>query len=140
MWVLIMALAGWFGSRRSRFRSTMLGGIVGIEYLLGVLFALIALQAPLGIPVWLIGLAPTAILIPIVVVMRNKMSGSGETMEATPNECWKGAIFYYNQNDPVLCVERRDGLGYTFNFANPWSWVLLAGFAGVIASGGFVLG
>lgn len=138
-WVLIMALAGWFGSRRSRSRPVVLGFVVAIEYLFGLLFALIAVQAPLGIPVWVIALAPTAILIPLVTVMRNKMSEPREPMDPTPNECWKGSIFYYNRDDAALFVEKREAFGYTLNFANYWSWVLLLGLALVIASAPFVL-
>jgi uncharacterized membrane protein len=138
-WFLIMALAGWFGSRRSRSRSVMLGGVIAIEYLLGLLFALIAVQALLGIPVWVIALSPMVILIPLIIVMTNKMSEPREPMDPTPNDCWKGGIFYYNPNDAALFVERREGLGYTFNFANRWSWMLLLSLALVIASAPFVL-
>jgi len=138
-WMLIMGLAGWFGSRRSRSRPVMLGGLIAAEYLMGVMFALITLQAPLGIPVWVIALWPLAVLIPLIIVMTNKMAEPREPIDPTPNECWKGAIFYYNPNDPALFVEKREGLGYTFNFANYWSWVLLLGLALVIASGPFVL-
>ncbi|HEY0543777.1 MAG TPA: DUF1648 domain-containing protein [Pyrinomonadaceae bacterium] len=28
-----------------------------------------------------------------------------------------GGLFYYNPDDPALIVEKRDGLGYTYNFA-----------------------
>jgi uncharacterized membrane protein len=138
-WLLIMALAGWFGSRRLRSRPVMLGGMIAIQYLLGMLFTLIALQAPLGIPVWVIALSPMAILIPLILVMTDKMSEPCEPMDPTPNECWKGSIFYYNPNDAALMVEKREGLGYSFNFANHWSWLLLLGLALVIASAPFVL-
>jgi uncharacterized membrane protein len=138
-WILITALAGWFGSRRSRSRSVMLGGMIAVEYLLGLLFALIALQSPLGIPVWVIALSPMAILIPLIIVMTNKMGELWEPMDPTPNECWKGDIIYYNPNDAALFVEKRDGLGYTPNFANLWSWVLLLSLALVIASAPFVM-
>jgi uncharacterized membrane protein len=138
-WFMIMALAGWFGSRRSRSRSVMLGGMMAAEYLVGLLFALIAVQPLLGIPIWVIALAPMAILIPLVVVLINKMSESGTPLDPTPNECWKGAIIYYNPNDAALFVEKRDGMGYTLNFANSWSWVLLLGLALVIASAPFVV-
>jgi len=138
-WVLVMALAGWFGSRRSRFRTTMLGAVIAVEYLLGVLFSLNAVQAPLGIPAWVILLATMAILIPLIIVMRNKIREPGGPMDATPKEGWKGRVFYYNPNDAALVVERRVGLGWTFNFANPWSWVLLLGLALVIASARFAL-
>jgi uncharacterized membrane protein len=139
VWLLIMALAGWSGSRRSRSRSVMLGGVIAIEYLMGLLFALISVQALLGMPAWVIVLSPMAILIPLIIVMVNKMSEPSEPMDPTPNECWRGAIFYYNPNDAVLFVEKREGFGYTLNFANRWSWVLLLGLALVIASAPFVL-
>ena len=139
-WFLIMALAGWFGSRRSRSRPVMLGGVIGIEYLFALIFALIPLQAPLSIPVWVIVLSPMAILIPLITTMTNKMSEITEPVDPTPNECWKGAILYFNPNDAALVVQcRHQVFTYTFNFANPWSWVLLLGLALVIASGPFLM-
>jgi len=138
-WVLILALAGWFGSRRSRSRSVMLGGMIAVEYLLGLVFGLISVQALLGIPVWAIALAPMAILIPLVIVLTNKMSEPWEPMDPTPNECWKGDVLYYNPNDAALFVEKRDVLGYTLNFANPRSWLLLLALALVIASAPFIM-
>jgi uncharacterized membrane protein len=139
-WVLIMTLAGWFGSRRSRSRSIMLGGTIAFEYFFALLFALFAVQALLGIPAWVITLSPIAILIPLITVMRNKMSEITEPTDPTPNECWKGAIFYYNPNDAALLVQcRHQTFTYTLNFGNPWSWVLLLGLALVIVSAPFVL-
>lgn len=31
---------------------------------------------------------------------------------------WKFGVFYYNPNDPSMFVEKRIGIGWTFNFAN----------------------
>ena len=45
--------------------------------------------------------------------------------DATPDAAWKGGLIYYNPNDPALLVERRMGIGWTFNMANRWSWVIL---------------
>jgi len=136
---LIMAVAAWFGARRSRTRPVMLGGMIAAEYLLGLLFALITLQAPLGIPVWVIALAPVAILIPLIIVMVRKMTEPWEPMDPTPNECWKADIFYYNPNDAALFVEKRAGLGFTLNFANRWCWVLLLCLVLVVVSARFVV-
>jgi uncharacterized membrane protein len=36
-----------------------------------------------------------------------------------------------NPEDPALLVEKRFGFGWTLNFANPMSWVLLAAIVGV---------
>jgi uncharacterized membrane protein len=46
--------------------------------------------------------------------------------ESTPDSCWRGGIFYVNPDDPSLFVSKRFGIGYTMNFGNPWSWVVLA--------------
>ena len=43
-----------------------------------------------------------------------------------PDHCWKAGIFYVNPDDESLFVPKRSGLGYTLNFAHPWSWVVLA--------------
>jgi uncharacterized membrane protein len=138
-WLSIMALASWFGARRSRSRSVMLGGVIAVGNLLAVLFALIAVQPVLGMPVWVIVLAPMAILIPTIVLMVNKLNEPSDPPDPTPNERWKGGIIYYNPDDAVLFVEKRDGFGYTLNFANPVSWVLLLSLALVIASAPFVI-
>jgi len=72
-------------------------------------------------------------------IMTKKWSEPSEPMNPTPNECWKANIFYYNPNDSALFVEKREGLGYTFNFANRWSWGLLLGLALVAATAPFIL-
>jgi uncharacterized membrane protein len=103
------------------------------------LFALIALQPVLNLPGWVIPLSPIAVLVPLIVVIVRKLSEPADQVDATPNECWRGGIFYYNPNDAAMFVEKREGFGYTFNFANPWSWVLLLGLMFVVASTRFVL-
>jgi uncharacterized membrane protein len=42
-----------------------------------------------------------------------------------PGKGWNG-VFYFNPDDPALLVPKRFGIGYTLNFGNPWSWVVLA--------------
>jgi len=38
---------------------------------------------------------------------------------------WRYNIFYYNKNDKRLLVPKKFGYGWTFNFANPLSIVIL---------------
>ncbi|WP_284036999.1 DUF1648 domain-containing protein [Neobacillus sp. 114] len=38
---------------------------------------------------------------------------------------WKGGLFYYNRNDPSVFVEKRFGIGYTLNFANPIGYLII---------------
>ena len=52
----------------------------------------------------------------------------------TPDDCWKAGIIYVNRGDPSLFVRKRLGIGYTLNFGNPWSWVVLAGIILLIAA------
>ena len=39
---------------------------------------------------------------------------------------WRGGAFYCNPQDPAIMVEKRIGFGWTFNFARPASWLILA--------------
>ena len=41
------------------------------------------------------------------------------------DEYWMGGMFYMNKNDPSIMVEKRFGVGWTLNFANPISWIVL---------------
>ena len=43
------------------------------------------------------------------------------------DQYWVAGGFYVNRNDPRLLVEKRSGLGWTFNFAHPISWWLTGG-------------
>jgi uncharacterized membrane protein len=48
-----------------------------------------------------------------------KAPDSAPVGDRTPDECWKLGVFYFNPDDPVLFVEKRFGIGWTLNFANP---------------------
>ena len=37
----------------------------------------------------------------------------------------RSSLFYFNRNDPALFVEKRFGIGWTVNMANPRSWFFL---------------
>ena len=70
--------------------------------------------------VWII-LAPVLLLGVLAVLV----SISAGTQKPPPEDGWKG-IFYYKPDDPALFVPKRYGIGYTLNFGNSWSWVVLA--------------
>jgi uncharacterized membrane protein len=44
----------------------------------------------------------------------------------SPDKCWKSGIFYVNPDDPAIFVQKRYGIGYTLNFGNRASWVVVA--------------
>jgi hypothetical protein len=57
--------------------------------------------------------------------MRRSASLDTSPGDRSPDERWKWGIFYYNPDDPAFLVEKRMGFGWTFNFANAWSWVFI---------------
>jgi len=55
------------------------------------------------------------------------LAGPGSLERAAPTEGWIGGMIYYHPQDPSLIVEKRIGIGWTFNFAHPitWLWMVL---------------
>ena len=52
---------------------------------------------------------------------RREVHGDG-----TPDHAWRvGGLYYVNPHDPAMWVENRFGLGYTLNFGNWRSWLLI---------------
>ena len=49
-----------------------------------------------------------------------------ETNGLADNTHWFGGLFFVDREDPSVMVEKRFGLGYTFNYGN-WKAVLLVG-------------
>jgi uncharacterized membrane protein len=51
-----------------------------------------------------------------------------------PDACWKGGVFYYNPDDPVLMVPLRTGIGQSFNYARPSVWIV----SGILTTAGIL--
>jgi uncharacterized protein DUF5808/uncharacterized protein DUF1648 len=115
----------------ARFRHANLRMIVAMGWTLAALFGVLALNPYLAggdtlvVPAWLMVGAVLAVtagfLWPIIRISQESGSGS----DGTPDECWKFGQIYYNPNDPALMVEKRFGVGYTINFGNRASWLLI---------------
>jgi uncharacterized membrane protein len=84
-------------------------------------------------------LLPLAILIPVLAYWAHQSNRPRDPIDPTPNECWRGGLIYHNPNDAALFVQRRDGMGFTINFGNRWSWALCAGLLLVLVSGPLVM-
>jgi uncharacterized membrane protein len=78
------------------------------------------LNLPMPPPLWII-LAPIFVLAALSLLMPLL----AKDQKTPPDEGWRG-VFYANPKDPSLFVRKRFGIGYTLNFSNPWSWVVLA--------------
>ncbi|MDQ0175431.1 DUF1648 domain-containing protein [Bacillus chungangensis] len=65
-----------------------------------------------------------------------KVGTAGEHTETHPVEgisdfdddlYWRAGIFYFNKNDPSIFVEKRFGVGWTINLANPIGYLIIFG-------------
>jgi uncharacterized membrane protein len=84
-------------------------------------------------------LGPLALLLPAIAYAVHESNKPHDPIDPMPNECWKGGIVYYNPNDAALFVQRRDGIGFTINMGNRWSWAMYGGLLLALASMPFVL-
>jgi uncharacterized membrane protein len=119
------------GGSRMRFLEVNLWLMLAVQWVTAGMFVIIALT-PLGIPFAKWGIAGLSFGLAIVVigsiVYMAKIQRDPDLAETdnTPDECWRwGGQVYYNPNDSAMMVEKRMGLGYTFNFGHRMSWVFL---------------
>jgi uncharacterized membrane protein len=65
-----------------------------------------------------------------------RLNGRGAATTSVVNRdddrYWKGGLIYVNRGDPAVVVPRRFGIGWTFNFAHPLAWLILAAIVGAI--------
>ena len=133
-------------SSRKRAIATLL---LWLEYLLALTFAPLALTPLLQSPNLARGtrrqhrcdqraLGPILLIVLFLVryssVLNVSDRGAEEAGDGMPigdrtdDRNWKWGLIYYNPADPALWIERRFGIGYTFNFARPSAWWVLGGF------------
>ncbi|MGE7949990.1 DUF1648 domain-containing protein [Lysinibacillus sp. NPDC093688] len=48
-----------------------------------------------------------------------------EVMDVDEDRYWKGGLIYVNRQDPSVFVEKRFGVGWTMNFANPRGYIVI---------------
>jgi uncharacterized membrane protein len=82
---------------------------------------------PVPPPIWII-LIPIILLGALTVLLLIFARG-----KRPPDDAWKG-MFYSNREDPAVFVPKRYGFGYTLNFGNPWSWVVLVLILGAVVT------
>jgi uncharacterized membrane protein len=140
---LLFMLMGWgilYWSRRAsttegrRFRRLTVQLIVVAGYLVAAQ-AWLALLGP-GRANRLAGAGLVIVAVYLVLMIRAlRRAAATPAGDRTPDACWKLGIFYFNPADPAVFVAKRFGVGYTFNFASRWSWLMLAALLVVVAAG-----
>lgn len=53
-----------------------------------------------------------------------RSQGSETIIKRDDDKYYKLGSFYFNPKDPSLMVEKRFGIGWTFNFGNPLAWLI----------------
>ena len=102
-----------------------MGVFITLGWMLTVLIPGLALGPLVKLPAPALVAPAMAIILSSVIYLIKKARNARGPLDPTPNECWKGGIVYYNPNDPVIFVGRRDGAGFTLNMGNPWSWAVM---------------
>ena len=52
----------------------------------------------------------------------------GIVINRDDDQYWKYGVFYINRSDPAIILEKRAGIGWTLNFGQPLSWVIIISF------------
>ncbi len=132
-WSRRISTTGAGAAAEHHFRGRIVQLLIVTEYFL-VCPAWFALFHPAVAAVNLWGLALLAVMVAFTVsLVRGWQGGSRATVtsgaapmgDRTPDACWKWGLFYFNPADPAILIEKRFGIGYTLNFGNRWTWVVL---------------
>lgn len=129
-------VSGAGGHEDRRARRINLVAMLASEYLIALLLAWTSvismfaddagkLRLPLALRI-----APFAIVIigtiAVMSLRRRTPAASGPPVgDTTPDARWIHGQFYWNAADPAVFIERRMGLGYTLNFGNRLSWLVI---------------
>jgi uncharacterized membrane protein len=141
VFLLSIAALQVYGGRRSPIGSgperrtrAVLATLLIVTWTIAVMFSVVALtplilrNGHFPIPMFVMLMLPLAgVAVGIWLMARANAEPDDTPADNTPDECWKWGWIYYNPNDPTLLVEKRFGLGYTFNFAHWQSWAVLGG-------------
>jgi uncharacterized membrane protein len=124
------------GEKESRFLKTILWMLLGLEYCAAAMLGFCPILPPRLMAILLVALSLLGLAGVVAAIrsgqggwrLRGQSSASTPAHQApagdrTPDECWKGGLFYYNPADPAVFVEKRFGVGWTLNLGNPRTWL-----------------
>lgn len=146
-WTRQIRSSGSDSQSEAHFRRVQVGILIGLEYFFALLFNGIPFtalrthpdQAPNIVPFLLGTFGFIAVLYGIMIHTGQggaNLAAAGASSDIippsrriigdrTPDHCWHAGMFYVNSDDPALLVEKRFGIGYTFNFGRPSAWLLM---------------
>ncbi|MGH9683127.1 MAG: DUF5808 domain-containing protein [Candidatus Acidiferrales bacterium] len=123
----LLVVVAWIGSRVSRKTVMQYATVRSLQLFLypaTLSFILVALLPLVSVPAWVIPTVLLASAAALIYWSYVKVNAAPET-ERIPKDKWKAGILYWNPEDPAILVPKRFGIGYTINFANKWSWLVM---------------
>ncbi|HAU35446.1 MAG TPA: hypothetical protein DCW76_14390, partial [Lysinibacillus sp.] len=57
--------------------------------------------------------------------VRYEKNIDSQVMDVDEDRYWKGGLIYMNRQDPSVFVEKRFGVGWTMNLANPRGYIVI---------------
>jgi uncharacterized membrane protein len=123
LFLFFLAIAMFYGSRRSEPRLAMFKMLLASLWLMAILFSRIALSPVAGFPPWWIF---ATVPIFVVAVLIRSVRLARLPADPTPDSAWILGSIYYNPQDAAVFVQKRIGFGYTFNFGNRMAWAVIA--------------
>lgn len=117
-------------SRNTAMRHVTITILLLIMYPISFAFGMVGLLPLTTFPIWLVPAATLAFVAVLIVWAAVKIR-SPAVRDVVPepqnDSYWKAGMFYFNPDDPAIFVSKRVGIGFTMNFANKMSWLVLAG-------------
>jgi uncharacterized membrane protein len=132
--------------RTQAFRGRMSIALFAIGFMVMLLFTFVQLSMLTILDNKLMMVLPMAFLAVVFIIClylavkvgqggsRLKISDDTSVNKVDDDRYWLGGFLYFNKNDPSLFVEKRFGIGYTLNFGNPKSLVIICMLVVLIAA------
>ncbi len=148
-WSRVIRMGGAAGESEQHFRRTVVSIVVATEYYLALVFAwtgLLALSSartgpPGVVPILVLTLSFTVVVTGLLFHAGqggSRLAGAAASGTVVPvgdrtaDQYWKLGLFYFNRDDPALIVEKRFGIGYTFNFGHTGAWLVIGGLVAIV--------
>ncbi len=131
--LLVVALATYYGTRKTARSASMTGVFLTVMYLMSFIFTAVGLAPLVQVPLWPVMVLAPLVSIGLLIYVFRKNAGPVDQPDETPAECWSLGGIYNNPRDPALFVAKREGFGSTLNFGNPWAKMFLIGLIGGVA-------
>ena len=127
---LLFAMVLVRSSRNTTMRHVTVTILLLLLYPISFAFGMVGLLPLMTFPMWLIPavtLGTVVVLILWSIVKVTAHTAADAVPEPQNDSYWKAGMFYYNPDDPSIFVSKRVGIGYTMNFANKMSWLVMLG-------------